>query len=596
MKTTVDRIVLIVVLSVSQAVFTIADSAQKRIAITFDDAPRTGDALMDADTRSKLLIDGLAKAKIQGAMFFVTAKNLDARGEQGIERLKQYVKAGHTLANHSQAHNSANSTEVEVFLADVQMAQNKLNTFAGVEPYFRFPFLHEGAKPKKRDAIRKGLQALGLKQGYVTVDNYDWYLQSLFSEAIRSEQALDLEGWRDLYVDVLMAAVRFYDDMAQRTLDRSPAHVLLLHENELAALFIDDLANALRAEAWEIIPAHEAYQDELSKTIPDTLFLGQGRVAALAASKGELRHTLIHPFESEATLRAMAVQRNLVGFAKGAYLQQTPPGMVPKRFAPGLVSLADQYEYGSSFSADGLEFFFAVAIEGRGEIRTMRYNKGQWSTPKTLLAHPEYSFADPFLSRNSARLYFITTEPEKDQPATGKSNIAYVNRTAKGWSDPVHIQGAVNTPANEYYVSIADDGTMAFASNINAEPDSDFDIYLSKQSKGQFATPKGLDGQATTRAYEGDPFLAPDGSYILFSSTRKSGEGRRDLFVSFAEDDGTWSKALSLGKRINTPEIEFCPFVTRDGKFLFYTSNEDIYWVDAAVIDVVREQWQAKVE
>jgi len=105
-----------------------------------------------------------------------------------------------------------------------------------------------------------------------------------------------------------------------------------------------------------------------------------------------------------------------------------------------------------------------------------------------------------------------------------------------------------------------------------------------------------LDGQATTRAYEGDPFLAPDGSYILFSSTRKSGEGRRDLFVSFAEDDGTWSKALSLGKRINTPEIEFCPFVTRDGKFLFYTSNEDIYWVDAAVIDVVREQWQAKVE
>ena len=68
------------------------------------------------------------------------------------------------------------------------------------------------------------------------------------------------------------------------------------------------------------------------------------------------------------------------------------------------------------------------------------------------------------------------------------------------------------------------------------------------------------------------------------------GAGSSDIYVSFRSDDGQWANAIALGNGVNTSGQEFCPFVTRDGRFLFYTSNQDLYWVDAAGIDLAREQ------
>lgn len=565
----------------------------KRIAFTFDDAPRAADPLLTAEARTRTLIDSLAKGGIVGAMFFVTTNHIDARGDEGSERLRHYAAAGHMLANHSHSHRSANRISAADFLEDISRAEAKLSGLPNHQPFFRFPYLHEGDTRAKRDAIRRGLVDRGLRAGYVTVDNYDWYLQTLFSEAVASGRPLDLPAWRALYVDVLVAAIEHYDDIATRTLGRSPAHVLLLHENDLAALFVDDLAQALRADGWSILPALEAYQDPLANQEPDTLLLGQGRVAALAHVAGEPASGLSHAWESEAALRALTVERGLLGFATGAYMEQAHPGMTPQIFAPGHVSLPDRYEFGTAVSADGLEIFFGVSQEGfRGEILSTRFVDGSWTDPAIVLADPHISYADPHLSGDGSRLYFISTHPvsaDEDALATETRDIWFVRRTRNGWSAPQSIGAEVNSGADEFYVSFADDGTLAFASDRQAESDGDFDIYLAAPSGEGFTTPRPLDGSANTSAYEADPFLAPDGSYLLFSSTRRRGY-RRDLFATFRLPDGSWSRAVSLGDRINTPAIEFCPFVTRDGRFLVYTSNEDIYWVDAAVVELAREQ------
>lgn len=290
----------------------ISADARREIAITFDDAPRDAGPFQPVTERTSALIDALETGGVEGAMFFATTRNLEARGEEGEARLIRYVEAGHVLANHSHAHGSANRMPAEEFLADVERAQNRLAGFAGNTPYFRFPFLNEGETEEKRDAIRAGLEALGLNQGYVTIDNYDWYLQALFDEAVRTGEPLDLDAWQRIYVEVLMAAVEHYDDMARRILDRSPAHVLLLHENDLAALFIDDLAAALRADGWDIIPALEAYEDPIAERPPDTLLLGQGRVAALAAEAGTPGRELRHGWEDEDELRKLLEQKRLL--------------------------------------------------------------------------------------------------------------------------------------------------------------------------------------------------------------------------------------------------------------------------------------------
>ncbi|MEL6200499.1 MAG: polysaccharide deacetylase family protein, partial [Pseudomonadota bacterium] len=183
-----------------------AESA-RRIAITFDDAPRSAGAFMSAEQRTTLLIESLAAGGIAEAMFFVATGNLEKRGEAGAARLRRYTNAGHTLANHSHVHASANRTDAEMYVADIRKAQGRLVDFDRVVPLFRFPFLHEGNTRERRDAIRAGLAEMSLTNGYVTVDNYDYYLQYLFDEAVKAKRPINLDAWRDIYVEVLMAAV-----------------------------------------------------------------------------------------------------------------------------------------------------------------------------------------------------------------------------------------------------------------------------------------------------------------------------------------------------------------------------------------------------
>ncbi|TFI57801.1 polysaccharide deacetylase [Sphingomonas parva] len=263
-------------------------AAQKRIAFTFDDAPRSPGAFLTPDQRSVKLIAALKRAGVKQAAFFVNPGNLaQPFGEGGEDRLDAYVAAGHVLANHSFSHPRLQSTDPDVYLADIDRAAAWLNGREGNRPWFRFPFLNEGGPDKaKRDALRAGLKARGLRNGYVTVDGADWHLEARAIEAARAGKAIDMDALRDLYVETQVGAAEAFDAIARKTLGRSPAHVILLHETDLAALWIDDLVAALRTKGWEIVTADEAYRDRLRKAFPDTPSAQGTLTEALAWEKG----------------------------------------------------------------------------------------------------------------------------------------------------------------------------------------------------------------------------------------------------------------------------------------------------------------------
>ncbi|MCJ7580276.1 MAG: hypothetical protein MUP98_07050, partial [Candidatus Aminicenantes bacterium] len=81
------------------------------------------------------------------------------------------------------------------------------------------------------------------------------------------------------------------------------------------------------------------------------------------------------------------------------------------------------------------------------------------------------------------------------------------------------------------------------------------------------------------------PCIAPDESYIVFDSKRSDDPDNADLFVCFLRMDGTWSEAINLGNKINTPQPEICAALSPDGKVLFYQSKGDIYWVNTKLIE-----------
>jgi peptidoglycan-N-acetylglucosamine deacetylase len=246
--------------------------SQKRIALSFDDVPRTRGAFFTPDARTEKLIAALKKAKVRQAVFFLNPGKLaDSDGVGGEARIAAYVAAGHVIANHSFSHPHLNTSSADAYLADIDSAATWLNGRAGYRPWFRFPFLDEGGPDKaKRDAVRTGLKTRGLRNGYVTAEASDWNMETLTIKAAAAGRAMDMTALRDLYIETHVQAADFADALARRTIGRSPAHVMLLHETDLAALYIADLVAGLRADGWTIVTADRAYADPLANVMTDT--------------------------------------------------------------------------------------------------------------------------------------------------------------------------------------------------------------------------------------------------------------------------------------------------------------------------------------
>lgn len=258
--------------------------AEKRIALTFDDIPRNRGAFFTPDERTEKLIAALKEAGVEQAAFFVNPGHLDnPDGAGGEDRIAAYVAAGHVIANHSNSHPHLGKTDASDYLADIDRAEDWLKGRAGYRPWFRHPYLHEGGRDKaKRDAIRDGLAKRGLRNGYVTADGSDWHLEALTKDAVKAGHTMNMKALRRLYLRSQISGVEYHDAMARKTLGRSPAHVLLLHETDLAAMYLVDLVAELRRGGWTIISADEAFGDPINTAMPDVPYSSGTLIGSMA--------------------------------------------------------------------------------------------------------------------------------------------------------------------------------------------------------------------------------------------------------------------------------------------------------------------------
>jgi peptidoglycan/xylan/chitin deacetylase (PgdA/CDA1 family) len=300
------RIILILCFSYGFAVSVHA----REIAFTFDDAPTPDSVIMSGAERTDKLIKALKKASMSDALFFIKAGYID---ENTKTRLEQYTRAGFHLANHSYSHRSANEISADEYLTDVYQAKLLLDKFDNLLPYYRPPYLHYGKTLVAVKQLHTSLSDMGYRDGYVTVDNFDWYINALLVKAVEQGHTIDYAAASRFYVETLYQAIEFYDELAVETLGRSPKHVLLLHENDAAALFVGDLIDFLRDKGWKIISPQKAYQDAIAADFPATAFQKQGRVAAMAAAKGVDETKLRHASENTELLDKLFEQAKIIG-------------------------------------------------------------------------------------------------------------------------------------------------------------------------------------------------------------------------------------------------------------------------------------------
>ena len=271
------------------------------------------------------------------------------------------------------------------------------------------------------------------------------------------------------------------------------------------------------------------------------------------------------------------------------YFGQKEPSTTPELFAPDIISKPNRHEFGCTFSKDGREFYFGVDNHGIMEIHYSKLINGVWSPQKKLFESDSISYNDPMFSPDEKRLYFITDRPIDSSDKKKDIDIWFIERENKQteWSQPINIGNPINSQRNEYYTSFTKDGTLYFASKDKSEdaPRYAFDIYRSEFKNGQFLSPEKLPEAINTNRYEADVFIASDESYMVFCSIRRDGLGQGDLYISFKDKQGNWSDAINMGESINTDKHELCPFVSANGKYLFYTSNQNIYWVSTKILE-----------
>ncbi len=282
-------------------------------------------------------------------------------------------------------------------------------------------------------------------------------------------------------------------------------------------------------------------------------------------------------------------------------LGQKPPGTTPVRFAPGIVS-TNAIEINGVFRHDFREFFFARQVDGVFTLFRSTLNGATWTAPEALPLFPGGASGvavDMAYSPDGRELFFLGRFKPGVAPLEAPLDI-WVTRYRDGrWTTAETVPAPVSTDASESYPTVAGDGSLYFSSNRPGGLGRS-DIYRAPRlADGSFGTPVNVGSPPNSSETEGDTFVSPDQSYLIFASNRPGGFGRADLYVSFRTADSTWGPATNLGPSINTADTDFCPMVTPDGKHLFFsrtygggdwktTTDADVFWVDMAVVHRLR--------
>lgn len=153
------------------------------------------------------------------------------------------------------------------------------------------------------------------------------------------------------------------------------------------------------------------------------------------------------------------------------------------------------------------------------------------------------------------------------------------NKTTGGWSVPVKIDipgyEQLSKGKNEYgYLTM--DGKailLAFARKKNSEDD---DLYISFYEDGRWSRPMDLGEGINTKYSETTPFLSADGKTLYFSSDRPGGQGSQDIYLTRRLDDTwqNWRKPQNLGSPINTEEYDAYYSIAAKGDYAYFMSGK----------------------
>ncbi len=253
----------------------------------------------------------------------------------------------------------------------------------------------------------------------------------------------------------------------------------------------------------------------------------------------------------------------------GAAAQETPQVYEPGIFSTGawdfFVALTPDQQTAYLCRANG-DFSYYTILETRRAA-------GRWSTPRAASFSGRWSDADPHVSPDGRKLFFISNRPINGDTAQENYDIWMVERAAGGgWGTPRPLGAPVNrADATEWSPSVAANGDLYFGTVRDGGKGAN-DLYVARWTGRGYAEPENLGDSVNTKAGEVEPWISPDETYLIFSALgRPEGPGGYDLYLS-ERRNGVWQAARPI-TQVNSPKGDFNHSVSPDGTYLFFSST-----------------------
>jgi hypothetical protein len=255
--------------------------------------------------------------------------------------------------------------------------------------------------------------------------------------------------------------------------------------------------------------------------------------------------------------------------------------IAPEVFSPGVIS-GPANDLSPAFTPDGRTVFFTRANSSQSTIVFSHLSRGTWSEPQIAPFSGEWRDLEATMAPDGSYLIFVSNRPassaEKSldgfydgaaRPAGG-GNLWRVDRTARGWGEPHRLSDVVNSSASIFSPSIVSDGSVYFMQPTGAK--TRFHLFRSQFSHGAFLPAVAVPVSGGDEIGDFDPAVAPDESFMVFSSTRLPDKGT-SLFIAF-QKNGLWGAPEYMGDTISIPhagniEARLGP----DNRTLYFSSN-----------------------
>ncbi|MCL2040380.1 MAG: OmpA family protein [Bacteroidetes bacterium] len=178
----------------------------------------------------------------------------------------------------------------------------------------------------------------------------------------------------------------------------------------------------------------------------------------------------------------------------------------------------------------------------------------------------------PVIAPDGKTIYFTR---ERHPENSGQQSIWYSEIDKNGkFQLAKNIGPPLNTKFNSFAISILPDGNSMLVGNIyypDGRAGAGFSMTYKKGNEWSMPEPVKIRDFYNTGG-KGSYCLASSGKILILSIQGTDGLGSSDLYVSFLNDDGTWSRPMNLGTEINTPDREDSPFLAADGVTLYFSS------------------------